>query len=58
MVKDWQICIGLPFDEGIGQGLALYRQVGGLIKISIGSEDSQWIGGLAIDFQISTWVMD
>ena len=49
LVKDWQIGIGLPFDKGIGQGLALHRRVGGLVRISIGLEDLQWIGGLLMD---------
>ena len=33
------------------------RQVGGLVRISIGLKDLQWIGGLAMDMQISTWEM-
>ena len=32
-------------------------QVGGLVRISIGLKDLQWIGGLAMDMQISTWEM-
>ena len=58
LVKDWQIGIGLPFDKGIGQGLALYRRMGELVKISIEWEDLQWIGGLTMDLQISTRVLD
>ena len=57
LVKDLQIGIGLPFEKGIGQGLALYRRVAGLVRISIGLKDLQWIGGLAMDMQISTWEM-
>ena len=49
LVKGQHIGIGLSFDKGIGQGLALHRQVGGLVRISIGLEDLQWIGGLAMD---------
>ena len=49
LVKGWHIGIGLSFDKGIGQGLALHRRVGGLVRISIGLEDLQWIGGLAMD---------
>ena len=56
MVKDWQIGIGLPFDRGIGQGLALHRLVGGLVRISIGVEDLQGIGVLAMDLQNSTLI--
>ena len=58
LVNDWQIGIGLPFDKGIGQGLALHRRVGRFIRIIIGFEDLQWIGGLAMVLQISKWVMD
>ena len=55
LVKDWQIGIGLPFDKGIGQGLALHEWVSGLVRITIGLEQ---IGALAMDLQISTWVMN
>ena len=47
--NDWQIGIGLPFDKGIGQGLALHRRVGGLVRNSNGLEDLRWIGGLTMD---------
>ena len=56
LVKDWQIGIGFPFDKGIGQGLALHSRACGLVRISIGLEDLQWIVGLAIGFQISTYM--
>ena len=52
LVKDLQIGIGLPFEKGIGQGLALY-QAGGWI-----GQDQHWIGGFAIDLKISTWVIN
>ena len=58
LVKEWQIGIGLPFDKGIGQGLALHEWVAGLVRITIGLEDLQRIGAFAMDLQISTWVMN
>ena len=58
LVKEWQIGIGLPFDKGIGQGLALHEWVGGLVRITIGLEDLQWICALAMDLLISIWVMN
>ena len=42
----------------IGPGLALHWRLGGLVRISIGLEDLQWIGELAMNLEISTWVMD
>ena len=38
--------------------MALHEWVGGLVRITIGLEDLQWIGALAKDLQISTWVMN
>ena len=57
-LADWYWIAIWPFDKGIGQGLALHRRVGRFVRIIIGLEDLQWIGGLVMVLQISKWVMD
>ena len=52
LVKDWQIGIGLPFDNGIGQDWNCI-QAGGWV-----GQDQHWIEGFAMDWRIGNGYAD